>query len=148
MLFSDSFALRYPHLIPCLLLCFRSLVWLEQPFSSARTPPRWLTGAHDRILYTRKHLDLPSSQVTPMTACPALRPRWCPGRSPFRNQNCCLPSSSERRLSSRSPESYLLTTMGKISGLNNTACSLDPSGFGLPLPGLPADFTTDLLARL
>ena len=24
---------------------------------------------------------------------------------------------------------------------------VDPSGFGLPLPGLPADFSTDLLAR-
>ena len=49
---------------------------------SARTPPRWLTGALDRIHYSRKHLALPSSQVTLMTACPALRPRWCPDRSP------------------------------------------------------------------
>ena len=39
-------------------------------------------------------------------------------------------------------------TMSTISGLNPTACSLVPSGFGLPLPGLPADFTTDLLAKL
>jgi len=28
-------------------------------------------------LYTRKHLDLPSSQFTSMTACSDLRPRWC-----------------------------------------------------------------------
>jgi hypothetical protein len=41
-----------------------------------------------------------------------------------------------------------MTTMSKISGLNHTACSLAPSGFGLPLPGLPADFATDPLARL
>ena len=32
--------------------------------------------------------------------------------------------------------------------LGYRACILDPSGFGLPLPGLPADFTTDLLAQL
>ena len=30
--------------------------------------------------------------------------------------------------------------------LGYRACILDPSGFGLPLPGLPADFTTDPLA--
>ena len=46
--------------------------------TSARTPPRWLTGALDRIHYSRKHLALPSSQITPLTACPARRPRWCP----------------------------------------------------------------------
>ena len=43
---------------------------------------------------------------------------------------------------------YPMTTMSTISGLNHTACSLAPSGFGLPSPGLPADFATDLLARL
>jgi len=41
-----------------------------------------------------------------------------------------------------------VTTMSTISGLNHTACGLAPSGFGLPLPGLPADFATDLLAKL
>ena len=50
--------------------------------SRARTPPRWLTGALDRIYYSRKHLALPSSQITPLTACPARRPRWCPDRLP------------------------------------------------------------------
>ena len=43
---------------------------------------------------------------------------------------------------------YPMTTMSTISGLNTTACGLAPSGFGLPLPGLPADFATDLLAKL
>ena len=38
--------------------------------------------------------------------------------------------------------------MSTISGLHPTACSLDPSSFGLLLPGLPVDFTTDLLAKL
>jgi hypothetical protein len=40
-----------------------------------------------------------------------------------------------------------MTTMCTISGLNHTACGLAPSGFGLPLPGLPADFAVDLLAK-
>ena len=38
--------------------------------------------------------------------------------------------------------------MSTISGLSHTACNLAKSGFGLPLPGLPADFATDLLAKL
>ena len=33
-------------------------------------------------------------------------------------------------------------------GAQYIACRLDSSGFGLLLPGLPADFTTDLLAKL
>ena len=41
-----------------------------------------------------------------------------------------------------------MTTMSKISGLNFTACSLVLSGFGLPLPGLPSDFTTEPSAKL
>ena len=43
---------------------------------------------------------------------------------------------------------YPVTTMSTISGLSHTACNLAKSGFGLPLPGLPADFTVDLLAKL
>ena len=74
--------------------------------------------------YTRKHLDLPSSQATPVTACPGLGPRWCPDRSPYRNPNCCLPSSSKRRLSFWSPKIYPMTTMGKISGLNTQPAAL------------------------
>ena len=44
-------------------------------------------------------MDIPSSQVIPMTACPGLRPRWCSDYSPYRNQCCRLPSSAQRRLS-------------------------------------------------
>jgi hypothetical protein len=33
-------------------------------------------------------------------------------------------------------------------GAQYSACILDSSGFRLPLPGLPADFSTGLLARL
>jgi len=35
-----------------------------------------------------------------------------------------------------------MTTTTHISGLSDAACILDPSGFGLPLQGLPSDFTT------
>jgi hypothetical protein len=38
--------------------------------------------------------------------------------------------------------------MSTISGFSHTACSLAKSGFGLPLPDLPADFAIDLLAKL
>src|SRR5262247_1649110 len=39
---------------------------------------------------TRRHVALPSSRVTPVDACPALRPRWCPDCSPLRLQDCCF----------------------------------------------------------
>ena len=82
-----------------------------------------------------------------MTTCSDLRPRWCSDHLPYRNQNCCLPLSQQRRLSPAGRD-YPMTTVCKISGLNSTACSLVQSGFGLPLPSLPVDFTTDLLAKL
>jgi hypothetical protein len=46
---------------------------------------------------------LPSSRVTPLEACPALRPRWCPIHSPKRVWDCCLPVRANRRLS---PQDY------------------------------------------
>jgi len=33
-----------------------------------------------RLSLTRRPMALPSSRVTPMKTCPALRPRWCPRR--------------------------------------------------------------------
>jgi hypothetical protein len=47
----------------------------------------------------RRQVALPSSRATPIETCPALRPRWCPGRSPCRVQDCCLPATGNRRLS-------------------------------------------------
>ena len=41
-----------------------------------------------------------------------------------------------------------MTTTIHFSGLYHTAYILVPSGSGLPLRGLPADFATDLLAKL
>src|SRR5262249_54739737 len=36
---------------------------------------------------TRSQVALPSSRVTPLDTCPALRPRWCPAHSPKRTQD-------------------------------------------------------------
>jgi len=41
-----------------------------------------------------------------------------------------------------------LTTTIPISGLDHTACALVFSSSRRPLPGLPVEFTTGLLARL
>jgi len=46
---------------------------------------------------TRRHAALPSSRVTPVEACPALRPRGCPECSPLRLQDCGLPATGNRR---------------------------------------------------
>ena len=97
----------------------------------------------------RRQLVLPSAQVTPVETCSALRLRWYPAYSPLRMQDCCLPARSR-------PSAFILTcirvilmsTTIHISGLNHAAYALAPSGFGLPLPGLPADVTSDLLAKL
>jgi hypothetical protein len=53
--------------------------------------------------YPRRLLALPRSRVTPVEACPALRPRWYPAPSPYRIQDCCLPVTAHRRLWPRSP---------------------------------------------
>jgi hypothetical protein len=56
---------------------------------------------------TRRQVALPSSRVTPLDTCPVLRPRWCPAHSPYRTQDCYLPVTGNRRLSSPYPlESY------------------------------------------
>jgi hypothetical protein len=41
-------------------------------------------------LPTRKQVALPSSQATPLSACPALRPRWCPEHSPLSHSGLLL----------------------------------------------------------
>jgi hypothetical protein len=91
---------------------------------------------------------IPSSRVVPLNTCPALRPRWCPASSPFRFQDCCLPSFAQRRLS----QSFLLVILRpqhySISGLYYTACVLVPPSFIRPLLVLHVGLATDLLARL
>ena len=74
---------------------------------------------------TRRQAALPRSRATPMEACPALRPRWCPAHSPKRTQDCCLPATGNRRLPTTLP----------ISGLNHAACPLATPGSVRPLTG-------------
>jgi hypothetical protein len=82
---------------------------------------------------------LPSSQATPMNACPALRPRWCPGCLPWRPQDCCLPATGNRRLSAQSLlRTILLSTTLLFSGLQHAACLLATPGSIHPLAGMHA----------
>ena len=98
---------------------------------------------------TRRQVALPSSRATPMNACPALRPRWCPAHSPWRTQDCCLPVHWKPSAFPSIPlEDILLSTTIHISGLNHAAYLLAPSSFVLPLLGVHVEFAPDLLARL
>jgi hypothetical protein len=63
------------------------------------TPGCWLCRSPLlRRLFPRRREALPSSRITPLNTCPALRPRWCPSRLPWRGQDCCLPVGADRRL--------------------------------------------------
>ena len=67
----------------------------------------------------------------------------------YGNQVCCLPAHPNRRLSLPHFESLSFYDHDyTYFGTQYNACILDSSGLGLPLPGLPSDFTTDLLAKL
>jgi hypothetical protein len=59
--------------------------------SYAHAWPTWSPGTPLPGSYTRRQGALPSSQVPPVRACPALRPRWSPRCSPGRAADCCLP---------------------------------------------------------
>ena len=56
-------------------------------------------------------------------------------------------TTARRRLSPASQD-YPSDHHSTYFGAQYTAWTLDPSGFGLPFPGLPADCSPDLLARL
>ena len=95
-------------LIPCLFRCVRGvpcgLVGGSKPPDHARAFVHPVPHSGN---VARRQMALPSSRVTPMNACPALRPRWCPTHSPLRVWDCCLPVPGNRRLSPRySVESY------------------------------------------
>jgi hypothetical protein len=96
----------------------------------------------------RRQVALPRSRATPMAPCPALRPRWCPAHSPKRAQDCCLPVSGHRRLSSpyhleRYPFVHNYTHCGAQSH------DLRPRDTWLrtATDGEARGFTTDRLAR-
>ena len=77
-----------------------------------------------RRLLPRRREALPSSRVTPLNTCPALRPRWCPTGSPWCVRGCCLPVGGSRRLWLRLLEAILLSTTIRFSGFNSAACVL------------------------
>ena len=77
-----------------------------------------------RRLFPRRREALPSSQITHVSTCPALRPRWCPARLPWREQDGCLPIDAHRRLWVRLPGLILLSTIIHFSGFNDAACVL------------------------
>jgi hypothetical protein len=100
----------------------RGLVEAPQP-----TPGLLVTRFPHSGNYARRQVALPSSRVTPVHACPALRPRWSPGHLPWRAQDCCLPATGNRRLSPRSScEGYPVVH--------------NETHFGAPSRGLPARF--------
>ena len=59
-----------------------------------------------------------------------------------------FPRYAKGRLSSRLAEFILSDHNYTFFGAQYRPCALDPSGFRLPSPGLPADFTTELPATL
>ena len=85
-----------------------------------------------------------------MSACPGLRPRWFPEYSPSNVLRIAAFRRSARRqlLHDDCSSAYPYVHENPYFGAQYTACILAPSGFGLPLLGLPAEFATDLLAKL
>ena len=63
------------------------------------TPGPLIAGPPFRACHKETKALSPSSRVTPVKTCPALRPRWCPAHAPSRAQDCCPPVPGNRRLS-------------------------------------------------
>jgi hypothetical protein len=57
------------------------------PFPGCLQGDKWLSQACPEALLSLSK----GSQATPLSSCPALRPRWSPQLSPYRAQDCCLP---------------------------------------------------------
>ena len=90
-----------------------------------RMPGCWLSRSPSlRLLLPRRREALPSSRFTPLNTCPALRPRWCPIRLPWHEQDCCLPDVACCRLSVRLPGLLPLSTTIRCSEFNDAACVL------------------------
>jgi hypothetical protein len=86
------------------------------------TPGCWLRRSPLlRRSLRRRREALPSSRVTLLPPCPALRPRWCPAHLPWREQDCCLPSDAHCRLSARLPGLIPLSTTIRFSAFNSAA---------------------------
>jgi hypothetical protein len=92
-----------------------------------------------RRLLPRRREALPSSRITHLPTCPALRPRWCPARLPWRELDCCLPRAGLGRLWVRLPGLVLLSTTILLSEFNDAACVLaSPLLRTPPLSGRPS----------
>ena len=128
--------------IPCLLPPFvsrRAGRWPSEAANQRRGS--WSAGTPALPAFlTRRQTALSSSRVTPLSACPALRPRWCPKHLAARLRDCCLPGAANRRLSrSASTSGYPpRTTTILISGLDPAACTLATPGSVPPFTGTHA----------
>jgi hypothetical protein len=112
-----------------------------QPEALCQRQGSWSAGTPSLPAFlTRRQTALSSSRITPLSACPALRPRWCPAHLASRLRDCCLPGAANRRLSlSASTRGYPpRTTTILISGLDHTACTLATPGFVPPFTGTHA----------
>ena len=91
---------------------------------------------------------LSSSLATPVCACPARRPRWCPVDLPWRLQDYCLPAHPHRRLYQTLARLSSWTTTIRFSGLSHAAYTLATPGFKHTLTGYACGFATDSAAHL
>jgi hypothetical protein len=86
--------------IPCLLPTFVFLAARRAGEAPSQRQGSWSAGTPSLPAFlTRRQTALSSSRVTPLSACPALRPRWCPKHLAWRLRDCCLPGTANRRLS-------------------------------------------------
>ncbi len=108
---SLHFSLSFPDTLPC-SHSFVSRFRLVISVGSYPMTPRLLVSQYPCSSGAPggRQMALPSSRVVPLNVCPALRPRWCPVRSPFRLQDCCLPFRQQRRLFPVSFPGYPLST--------------------------------------
>ena len=127
-------------------LCFVSLPTCAGVGSSAvridpLTPGCWLSRSPLlRLWLPRRREALPSSRVTPLNPCPALRPRWCPADSPCRRQDFRLPVTGHGRLWVRLPGLILSSTIIHFSEFNDAAWFLLPLCFGHRLSAVALRF--------
>jgi hypothetical protein len=127
--------------IPCLLPPFVFLTARRAGEAPSQRQGSWSAGTPSLPAFlTRRQTALSSSRVTPLSACPALRPRWCPKHLAWRLWDCCLPGAANRRLSlSASTRGYPpQTTTILISGLDHAACTLATPGSVPPFTGTHA----------
>ena len=129
-----SLVARFP--IPCPLPLF---VFLAARCAGEAPPQRqgsWSAGTPTLPAFvTRRQTALSSSRVTPLSACPALRPRWCPEHLAPCLRDCCLPGTANRRLSLSASRAVILLGPQLYSfrgSITRPAPSLHPAPY-LPL---------------